>query len=77
MFFEAGRLTGFIDLGDCGVSDKWRDIALCHWSLRHNFSGKYAACPVEDFDPDLLFEKLGLSPNWEKLRYYVLLDELF
>lgn len=77
VFFEAGRLTGFIDLGDCGVSDKWRDIALCHRSLRHNFSGKYAACPVEDFDPDLLFEKLGLSPNWEKLRYYVLLDELF
>lgn len=77
VFFEKGRLSGFIDLGDCGISDKWRDIALCHRSLRHNFCGKYAACPVPDFDPDILFDKLGLAPNREKLRYYVLLDELF
>lgn len=77
VFFEEGRLSGFIDLGDCGISDKWRDIALCHRSLRHNFCGKYAACPVPDFDPDILFDKLGIDPNWEKLRYYVLLDELF
>lgn len=77
VFLEDGKLSGFIDLGDCGISDKWRDIALCHRSLRHNFCGKYAACPREDFDPDILFEKLGVEPNWEKLRYYVLLDELF
>ena len=77
VFFEEGKLSGFIDLGGCGISDKWRDIALCHRSLRHNFCGKYAACPREDFDPDLLFEKLGIAPNWEKIRYYVLLDELF
>ena len=77
VFFADGKLSGFIDLGDCGISDKWRDIALCHRSLRHNFCGKYAACPREDFDPDLLFEKLGIAPNWEKIRYYVLLDELF
>lgn len=77
VFLEGGRLSGFIDLGDCGISDRWRDIALCHRSLRHNFCGKYAACPVEDFDPDILFDKLGLAPDREKLRYYVLLDELF
>lgn len=77
VFFEDGKLSGFIDLGDCGISDRWRDVALCHRSLRHNFCGKYAACPREDFDADILFEKLGIAPNWEKLRYYVLLDELF
>ena len=77
VFFEEGQLSGFIDLGDCGISDRWRDIALCHRSLRHNFCGKYAACPMPDFDPDLLFDKLGIDPDWEKLRYYVLLDELF
>lgn len=76
VFVENGRVSGFIDLGDCGISDKWRDIALCHRSLRHNLSGKYASVPV-DADPDILFEKLGLEPDWEKLRYYVLLDELF
>ena len=77
VFFEDGRLSGFIDLGGCGVSDKWRDIALCYRSLRDNISGHYAACPQPDFDPNILFEKLGLAPNWEKIRYYILLDELF
>ena len=77
VFLDDGQISGFIDLGDCGVSDKWRDIAICHRSLRHNFNGRYASNPVPDFDPDLLFEKLGIAPNWEKLRYYQLLDELF
>lgn len=77
VFLDQGKISGFIDLGDCGVSDKWRDIALCHRSLRHNFIGRYAANPLPDFDPDLLFEKLGIAPNREKLRYYQLLDELF
>lgn len=77
VFLEQGQVSGFIDLGDCGISDKWRDIALLHRSLRHNFNGRYASIPRPDFDPDLLFEKLGIQPNWEKLRYYQLLDELF
>lgn len=77
VFFEDGQVVGFIDLGDCGVSDKWRDIALCHRSLRHNIAGRYAENPDPDFDPDILFEKLGIQPDREKLRYYVLLDELF
>lgn len=76
VFIENGTVSGFIDLGDCGISDKWRDIALCHRSLRHNLSGKYAQTPIAA-DPDVLFEKLGIAPNREKLRYYVLLDELF
>ncbi len=76
VFFSDGKLSGFIDLGDCGISDKWRDIALCYRSLRHNFTGRYAQTPIA-VSPDLLFDKLGLSPNWEKLRYYTLLDELF
>ena len=76
VLFEEGKLTGFIDLGDCAVGDPWRDIALCYRSLRHNFSGKYAS-KVIPADPDLLFEKLGIPKNEEKLRYHTLLDELF
>ena len=26
---------------------------------------------------NLLFEELGMAPDWDKIRYYVLLDELF
>ncbi len=72
-----GRVDGFIDLGDAGVGDKWRDIALCYRSLKHNFDGTFGGKVYEDFNPDLLFEALGIEPNWEKLRYYILLDELF
>lgn len=72
-----GKISGFIDLGDCGVGDKWRDISLCYRSLKNNFNGTYGGKVYENFDPDLLFKKLGIEPNHEKLRYYLLLDELF
>ncbi len=77
VFFENGELTGFIDLGDCGIRDKWRDLALCFRSLQHNISGRYAQVPDPCFDPKALFEKLGIKADREKLRYHILLDELF
>lgn len=52
--------------------------------------GRLAGCRVSEveysyyggkaypgYKPELLFEKLGLVPDWEKIRYYILLDELF
>jgi len=77
VFFENGCVSGYIDLGDTGISDRWRDVALCYRSLKHNFGGKYSAGIHEDLCPDILFEKLGVKPNREKIRYYILLDELF
>ena len=77
IFIEDGRISGFIDLGDTGIGDKWRDIALCYRSLKHNFDGSYGGKVYADFQSDMLFEKLGIQPNWEKLKYYILLDELF
>ena len=71
-----GRIEGFIDLGNTGVSDKWRDIALGLRSLRHNTDGTYGfSC--EGYTAEGFFDALGLAPNEEKLRYYTLLDELF
>ena len=72
-----GKVSGFIDLGDAGVGDKWRDIALCYRSLKHNFDGTFGGKVYEDFNPDMLFEALEIEPDWEKLNYYILLDELF
>ena len=77
IFLKDGKVAGFIDMGRAGVADKWCDIALCYRSLKHNFDGTYGGNVYEDFDPNLLFEKLGLEPDWEKLRYYIMLDELF
>lgn len=77
IFLENGRIAGFIDLGKTGVGDKWNDIALCYRSLKHNFDGTYGGKVYEDFEPEMLFEKLGIEPDWEKIKYYLLLDELF
>ena len=77
VILENGHIKGFIDLGNSGIADKWCDIALCYRSLKHNFDGTYGGKVYEDFNPDLLFEKLGIEPDWNKIKYYILLDELF
>lgn len=76
IFLKDGRIAGFIDLGDTGVGDKWRDIALCLRSLRHNTDGTYGfSCA--GYTAERFFGALGTAPDEEKLRYYTLLDELF
>lgn len=77
VFLENGSFSGFIDIGDMGLGEKWRDIALCWRSLKHNFGGAYGGKVYPDFDPDILFEKLGIQPDCQQLRFHLLLDELF
>jgi aminoglycoside phosphotransferase len=77
IFLANGKVSGYIDLGRAGIADKWQDIALCYRSLLHNLNGKYTGKQYQRFYADMLFEKLGLEPNWDKIRYYILLDELF
>ncbi|MDO4974359.1 MAG: aminoglycoside 3'-phosphotransferase [Eubacteriales bacterium] len=72
---ESGGI-GFVDLGSAGLGDRWRDIALCHRSLRHNTDGRYGLYKP-GFRPDRLFDHLGFRPDEERLRWYRLLDELF
>ncbi len=71
------QVSGYIDLGRTGIADKWCDIAICYRSLSHNYSGKYNKKIFEKYDDSLLFRELGIEPDWEKIRYYILLDELF
>lgn len=73
VFLSDGQVAGFIDLGHCGISDRYQDIALCCRSLRYNLE-EIAYCP---FDEDLFFRELGVARDAEKIRYYILLDELF
>lgn len=80
IFGVRDKVTGYIDLGRTGIADKWCDIALCWRSLAHNYSGKYeyhGNTAHADYDEMLLFRELGIEPDWEKIRYYILLDELF
>ena len=77
IFIKDGKVSGFIDVGRAGICDKWKDIALCYRSLMHNFDGTFGGKVYPDFKPDMLFEQLGIGPDRDKIRYYILLDELF
>ena len=77
IFLDCGKISGFIDLGASGAGDKWRDIALCWRSLRWNAEGVYGGKVYPQIRGDMMFDALGIAPDPEKLRYYMLLDELF
>lgn len=68
LIIKDNQISGFIDLGKCGIADRYQDIALCYRDLMHHAPG---------FTPDMLFGALEIEPYWEKIKYYILLDELF
>lgn len=76
VFLHDWRLAGLLDLGRSGLGDKWTDIAICWRTLRDNFGG-HCGDTVPGFHPDELFDALGMEKDEERLRYYLLMDELF
>lgn len=77
IFINDDGFSGFVDIGRMGVADRYQDIALCYRSLKHNFSGKFGGKSYGGFDEEMFFDALGVEPDFEKIRYYILLDELF
>jgi len=77
IFFSEDKVSGFIDLGKICVADRYQDIALCYRSLTNNFDGSYGERVREKLNMDSFFNELGIEPDWKKIRYYILLDELF
>ncbi|MBR2640474.1 MAG: aminoglycoside 3'-phosphotransferase [Oscillospiraceae bacterium] len=77
VFINDGKFSGFVDIGRMGAADRYQDIALCYRSLKHNFSGKFGGKIYGGFDENMFFDALGIEPDFEKIRYYILLDELF
>ncbi len=72
IFFGNNELTGLIDLGRSGVADKWQDIALCIRSTKYNLGDKYKAEYLDYF-----LSCLDVDLDEKKMKYYLLLDELF
>ena len=40
-------------------------------------SGRSGRISGEEQYVELFFDLLGIKPDWEKIKYYILLDELF
>lgn len=77
IFIKDGQISGFIDLGRVGIADPYQDIALCYRSLQRNYDGTYGGRVYKGFDPKILFDELNLKADWDKIRFFTLLDELF
>ena len=41
------------------------------------FDGVYGGNIYGGYDEKMLFDALGIDPDFDKIRYYILLDELF
>lgn len=68
-FFVADDEIYFYDLARCGVADKWLDIAFCVRDIREYYSDT-------EYE-NKFFELLGIEPDYEKINYYILLDNMF
>lgn len=78
IFADDKGICSFIDLGKAGPADRWQDIAICLRSLRSNFNGRYnGGKKIPGYDENAFLRELGIERNEEKMRYYLLLDELF
>jgi kanamycin kinase len=62
-----GRVTGYVDLGELGVADRWWDIAIGGWSTVWNFGAQ--------FEP-LFYASYGIEPDPERIAFYRLLYDL-
>ncbi len=69
IFFENDKVSGFIDVGECGVADKWFDIAICYKSIIRNFPGRGDLL-------ELFLKELGEQYS-NKIDYYIALMDLY
>ena len=69
IMIENNDISGFVDLGRSGISNKWNDIALFTRSLEYNVGKRPDLI-------DLLFKELKIVPDHSLIEYFILLDEL-
>ena len=68
IFCNNGKFSGFIDVGECGIADKWFDLAICQKSIKRNY-GEQA---ISEF-----YKELDVIPDFDKINYYLLMMELY
>ena len=68
IFAKDDQFAGFIDVGECGIADKWFDLAICEKSIVRNYGKKY----VKDF-----YDLLGIKRDKKKVEYYLLMMQLY
>lgn len=64
---EGETVTGFVDLGEVGVADRWWDLAVATWSVTWNLGPGHEQAFLDAY---------GAPLNHDKLVYYRLLYDL-
>jgi kanamycin kinase len=67
MFIEGDAVTGYLDLGELGVADRWWDVATGMWSTTWNLGPGYE---------ELFAESYGVEIDADKVAYYRLQYDL-
>lgn len=62
-----GSVTGYLDLGDLGVGDRWSDLAIALLSLGWNYGSGWDDCFLEAY---------GIAPDPERIAFHQQLHEL-
>lgn len=70
IFGKGNKLTGFIDVSDCGIADIWYDIAVTAKSIKRNYNAE----AVKLFY-DAIQNKIGKIKH-DIIEYYITLVEL-
>ncbi len=67
VLFDGGRLSGFVDLSELGVADRWWDLAVATWSVGWNLG--------EQCQP-MFLEAYGIGLDDHRCAYYRLLYDM-
>lgn len=64
---EAGRVNGYVDLGELGLADRWWDLASATWSVTWNLGPGWE---------ETFLRAYGVEPDPERTAYFRLLYDL-
>jgi len=53
VLIEGGRVTGYVDLGELGVADRWWDLAVATWSVTWNLGPGYEELFLSEYGEEL------------------------
>jgi kanamycin kinase len=64
---DRGVVTGYVDLGELAVADRWWDVTVGAWSTTWNVGPGWE---------HVFYEAYGVEPDDERIRFYRLLYDL-
>lgn len=67
VLLDDGKITGYLDVGELGVADRWCDVAVGAWSTTWNVGPGYE---------DLFYQSYGIEPDPQRIEFYRLLYSL-